>query len=90
MSKQYLVEQLAGELDLNKTQTDIFLTKVFDCIQKGLSEGREISIPKFGKFSIKKSLEREGRNPRTGEKILISSSNIVKFKSAKNLKEKMN
>jgi DNA-binding protein HU-beta len=52
-------------------------------------KGEEVSIPGFGKFTVKDRPEREGRNPGTGEAITIAASKKVAFTAAKGLKDRM-
>jgi DNA-binding protein HU-beta len=54
-----------------------------------LSGGDKITLAGFGTFSVGTRSQREGRNPRTGEKIKIPASKVVKFKAGKTLAEKV-
>ena len=59
-------------------------------IQKALANGDDVSLTGFGVFKISHRAEREGRNPATGESMTIKASNVVGFKSGKDLKEAVN
>ncbi len=93
MNKQDLVnaivENRGGEV-INKKNVDALLTDFFDFIGDALENGDKVSIGGFGSFSVKKSQEREGRNPRTGAAITIAAANKVKFSTAKGLSDKLN
>ena len=52
--------------------------------------GEEIRLIGFGTFAVQKSAAREGRNPRTGEKIKIAASNRPVFRTGKELKDSVN
>lgn len=65
------------------------ITAVFDQIATAASNGEEVSIPGFGKFSVKARPERQGRNPSTGEAMTIAASKKVAFTPAKGLKDKL-
>jgi DNA-binding protein HU-beta len=54
-----------------------------------LADGDKITLVGFGTFSVGERSQREGRNPRTGEKIKIPASKVVKFKAGKTLSEKV-
>jgi DNA-binding protein HU-beta len=54
-----------------------------------LSGGDKIKLAGFGTFSVVARSQREGHNPRTGEKIKIPASKVVKFKAGKTLSEKV-
>ena len=60
---------------------------VFDTITKTLSRGEDVAITGFGTFRVVKRAAREGRNPKTGEKIQIQASVKPKFRAGKALKE---
>jgi DNA-binding protein HU-beta len=59
-------------------------------ITSAAANGEEISIPGFGKFRVKVTPEREGRNPTSGEKIKIAASRKLTFSPAKAVKELLN
>ena len=54
------------------------------------ASGEEVSLPGFGKFRVKVTPEREGRNPASGEKIKIAASKKLIFSSAKSVKDLLN
>lgn len=60
---------------------------VFETIIKTLSKGEEVAVSGFGTFRVAKRAAREGRNPKTGEKIMIAASIKPKFRAGKALKE---
>jgi DNA-binding protein HU-beta len=62
---------------------------VFEGIASGLQKGGPISIMGFGSFKVVARAAREGRNPRTGEKIQIPASKTVKFTPGKSLKKQV-
>ena len=60
---------------------------VFDSITKTMARGEDVAITGFGTFRVAKRAAREGRNPKTGEKIQIAASVKPKFRAGKSLKE---
>jgi len=58
-------------------------------VSDALASGDKITLVGFGTFSVGERAQREGRNPRTGEKIKIAASKVVKFKAGKTLSEKL-
>jgi len=60
---------------------------VFDTITNALSHGEDVAISGFGTFRVQKRAAREGRNPKTGEKIQIAASVKPKFRAGKALKD---
>jgi DNA-binding protein HU-beta len=69
-----------------KTIVDAFLKELI----AEAATGVEISLPGFGKFKLKHTPEREGRNPASGEKIKIAASKKLTFSPAKAVKDFLN
>lgn len=69
--------------------TDIVNT-LFEIIKVSLARGHDVRISRFGKFQVKFKWARRGRNPQTGEMIILKSRRIVTFRPSPKLKEKMN
>jgi DNA-binding protein HU-beta len=88
MKKPELVDVVMNAANLpTKKQAQEAVDAVFDTIVKTLAHGEEVAIPGFGTFRVAKRAAREGRNPRTGEKIMISASVRPKFRAGKLFKE---
>jgi DNA-binding protein HU-beta len=88
--KVELVNYVAGETKLTKADAQKAVEAVLARIADSLKKGEEVRLIGFGSFSILKSAAREGRNPRTGEKIKIAASNRPVFKAGKELKDSVN
>ena len=69
-----------------KSIVDDFLKDIVDAA----ANGAEVSLPEFGKFKVKATPEREGRNPANGEKIKIAASKKLTFSPAKSVKDLLN
>lgn len=90
MTKKEFVEKIysnSTEDFKSKAHAEKVLTVIFETIKEGLSNGGEISIPSFGKFEVAERAQRTGRNPQTGEEIIIPATKVAKFKPGKELKE---
>jgi len=79
-------QELAQQAGVSKGDVEA----IFDAIASELSNGGEVSISGFGKFSVSERAAREGRNPATGETIQIKASKGAKFSAASALKGKLN
>ena len=66
------------------------INSIFSEITKSLAEGRRVELRGFGAFSVQKSKERIGRNPRTGDAVNVSAKYIPRFKQGKELRIKLN
>lgn len=90
MTRNELVEHLAATHALTKADAKKYIDTVFAAIGDAAAKGDEIALAGFGKFSVKRTAARDGRNPRTGEPITIKAANKIGFRSAKALKDKLN
>jgi integration host factor subunit alpha len=61
-----------------------------EIIKKSLENGEDILISGFGKFSVKEKNERKGRNPQTGEDLILKSRRVVTFRCSESLRDKIN
>jgi len=84
-----LVKGVAAATSASEANAKAAITSVIDQIADAVAKGEEISIPGFGKFSVKDRPERPGRNPATGEAMTIAASKKVSFAAAKGLKDKL-
>ena len=84
-----LTKAVAAQTNSTEAATKSAITAVFDEIAKAAAKGEDIAIPGFGKFTIKDRLERQGRNPATGEAMTIKASRKVAFSAAKGLKDRL-
>jgi DNA-binding protein HU-beta len=85
-----IADKLAAEHNLTKSQGKALVDGVFKAITDAAVAGEEISLPGFGKFKVKATPERDGRNPSTGATIKIAASNKLTFAPAKALKDTLN
>lgn len=89
MTKADLVSKIAGDGGITKAQAEKAVDGFVSAVADALSEGDKVTLVGFGTFSVGSRTEREGRNPRTGEKITIPASKVVKFKPGKSLSDKV-
>lgn len=86
LSKKELVEKLASNMGMSKSQTEYILSDVFNELTAILAQGYTVSIPNFGKFIVYNSDGYKGRNPATGEPVDVPPKRKIKFKPSNNLK----
>jgi len=85
-----LADALAASNGLTKTDARKYVDGVFTAIADAAAKGEEIALNGFGKFKVKDSPAREGRNPSTGGTIQIAASKKLTFAPAKAVKDKLN
>ncbi|SCW47563.1 DNA-binding protein HU-beta [Rhizobium mongolense subsp. loessense] len=85
-----IADKIAGEHGLTKVQSKAVVEAVFASITSAATSGAETSIPGFGKFKVKETPEREGRNPSTGATVKIAAARKLAFTPAKAVKDALN
>lgn len=90
MNNSDLADVIATSNDITKADARKLVDSVFEAIGDAAAKGEEVSINGFGKFKIKDSPEREGRNPATGATMTIKASKKLTFAAAKAIKDKLN
>lgn len=90
MTKKQMIENLAQKLVMTKVNTGEIIDFIFDSIKDQIRNQEEVSIGGFGTFKVKNVKERQARNPKTGEKVLVPAKSKVVFKPSKQLKELVN
>jgi DNA-binding protein HU-beta len=90
MNKSELVKQVSAESGLSKVDAGKAVDSVIAVITSSLTAGTDVSVSGLGKFTSKRSAERQGRNPQTGATITIKARNSAKFSAAQALKDAIN
>jgi len=90
VNKNDLIAAVAENAELSKADATKAVDSVFETITEALKDGTEVRLVGFGTFVVSERAESEGRNPRTGEKIVIPASRQPKFKAGKALKDAVN
>lgn len=90
MTKDELVEKMASDAEISKTEAKAALKAVTGGISNALSKGESVVLTGFGTFSVSQRAARTGRNPQTGATIQIKASKAPKFKAGKTLKDALN
>ena len=90
MNKGDLINKIAEDANLTKSQAADAVNSILGSIGETLKDGDKVSLVGFGTFSISHREARTGRNPQTGKAIQIPSKNVVKFKPGKELSESVN
>jgi DNA-binding protein HU-beta len=90
MNNSDLADTLAAAHDLTKADARKLVDAVFGAIADAAAKGEEVSLNGFGKFKVKATPAREGRNPSTGATIQIAAAKKLTFAPAKAVKDKLN
>ena len=90
MNKAELIDAVADDSDLTKASAARALDSAIENITNALRGGDSVTLVGFGTFTVRQREARMGRNPRTGEAILIKASRVPGFKAGKALKDALN
>ena len=90
MNNSDLADKLAASQDITKADARKLVDAVFAAIADAAAAGEEVSLNGFGKFKVKDTPAREGRNPSTGATISNAASKKLGFSPAKAIKDRLN
>ncbi len=90
MNKSELIKALADETNIPLDDASLVVTTFFDAMKKSLLSGERIEIRGFGSFKIQEYEGYAGRNPKTGESVVVASKRLPFFRAGKELKEFIN
>ena len=90
LTKNDLVKALAKENGYPVNQTIEVVETLLEIIKSKLASGEDVLISGFGKFCVKEKRERRGRNPATGEDMILESRRVVTFKWSRQLRDRIN
>lgn len=90
MNKGELIERIAKDARLSKSQATKALNSAINGVQTELKRGRKVTLVGFGTFSVAKRRARTGRNPQTGASLKIPARKIAKFSPGADLKKAVN
>ncbi len=90
LTKAHMVESLAEQNGYTKKQSVNMIETLLELIKRSLASGEDVMISGFGKFCIKEKKERKGRNPATGEDMMLGPRKTVTFRCSGKLRDKIN
>lgn len=89
MNKGELVDAIADKANVSKKHADAVLTAALEAIMEAVSSGEKVTLVGFGSFEPRERKAREGRNPKTGDKMEIPATKVPAFSPGKLFKEKV-
>ena len=90
VTKTYLTSSIHNRLDIPKSQASRLVESLLENIKRTLASGEDILISGFGKFCVKDKKIRRGRNPQTGDDLMLDGRRVVTFRGSSILRGKMN
>ncbi len=90
LTKAQIVDLIHEQLQFPKNRSTEVVENLIEIIKRTLESGEDVLISGFGKFCVKEKRERRGRNPATGEDLILAKRKVVTFKCSGKLREKIN
>ena len=89
LSKAKIVEAVATQNGYPKNQSFEIIETLLEIIKRTLESGEDVLVSRFGKFCVKTKHERRGRNPSTGEDMMLEPRRVVIFRCSRQLRDKI-
>jgi integration host factor subunit alpha len=90
LTKALIIESISKQTGFPKNKSTEIIETILETIKRSVESGDDVLISGFGKFCVKNKSERRGRNPATGEDMMLGPRRVVTFKCSKSLKAKIN
>lgn len=90
LTKDDIVEAFAKETGFPKNQSTEIVETLLELIKKTLESGDDVLVSGFGKFRVREKKARKGRNPATGENMILDPRRVVTFHCSGKLRRKIN
>ncbi len=88
--KSQIIDAIAEQNGFTKKKSAETIETILELIKSELVTGEDVLISGFGKFCVKEKRERKGRNPATGEDMMLAPRKVVTFKCSGKLKDRIN
>jgi integration host factor subunit alpha len=90
LTKADLIDTIYNRFDFSKAKSAHIVESLVETMKNTLADGEDVLITGFGKFVVIKKGERKGRNPQTGDDLMLGSRKVVRFRWSEVLREKIN
>ena len=90
ITKASLINSICNNSSLPKQEATSAVESLLEIIKQTLESGEDVLISGFGKFCLKEKKERRGRNPETGDDMMVDARRIVRFKCSNLMRDKIN
>jgi integration host factor subunit alpha len=89
LTKAQIVETIQNHLGVSRNRSSELVETLLETMKRTLASGEEILISGFGKFCVKQKKERKGRNPASGQDMMLAPRKVVTFKCSGKLRDKI-
>jgi integration host factor subunit alpha len=89
LTKIQIVESIYSEIGIPKNKSTEIVETLIEIIKRTLASGEDVLVSNFGKFCVKEKRERKGRNPATGDDMMLEPRKVVTFKCSGKLRDRV-
>ena len=90
VTKAHLIDTIYNYVGFSRSKSIDVVESVLEIIKSSLENSEDVLISGFGKFCIKNKNKRRGRNPATGDDLILSERRVITFKCSPTLRNKVN
>ena len=90
LTKIQIVESIQNRISFPKSRSSEIVETLLEIIKRTLSSGEDVLVSEFGRFCVREKKERKGRNPATGEDMMLEPRKVVTFKCSGKLRKRVN
>ena len=90
LTKAEIIEAVQDNLDFSISRSTEVVETFIEIIKQTLEVGEDVLISGFGKFCVKQKNKRKGRNPSTGEEVILPARSVVTFRCSSKLRKRIN
>ena len=90
LTKVQIVESIQNQTGFPNNKSSEIVETLLEIIKRTLASGEDVLVSGFGKFCVNEKNERKGRNPATGEDMMLEARKVVTFKCSGKLRERVN
>ena len=90
LTKAQIVESVQNQTGFSKNRSSEIVETLLEILKKSLASGEDVLVSGFGKFCVNEKKKRKGRNPATGEDMILAPRKVVTFKCSGRLRDRIN
>ena len=90
ITKAHLIDSIYNNVGFSRTMSIQLVESIIEIMKSALEDGKDVLISGFGKFSVKKKRTRRGRNPATGQDLILGERRVITFKCSSVFRDKIN
>ncbi len=90
LTKSEIIDSVQNQLGFTRNQSTQIIETLLETIKKSLENDEDVMVSRFGRFCVKEKAERKGRNPATGDDMMLTPRKVVTFKCSDVLRKQVN